>query len=204
MKSVLRTLAVGLAVCLSCASLSFGSAYSAHPKLIVIIVIDQFRGDYLERYRDQFVEGGFRLLLDRGAYFSDCNYNYANTRTAPGHATLLSGAYANGHGIVANDWWDSKKKRMVTSVEDEDTKTVGVSGDKTGASPHNLMADPLGDELKLATQGKSRVFGISLKDRAAVLPAGFAGDAAYWIDPRGGAWVTSTYYRSELPNWAQR
>src|ERR1700752_3820528 len=101
------------------------SAYNGHPKLVVVIVIDQFRGDYLERYREQFGDGGFRLFLDHGAYFSDCNYNYANTRTAPGHATLLSGAYTNGHGIVANDWWDSKKKRMVTSVEDEDTKTVG-------------------------------------------------------------------------------
>src|ERR1700674_1461071 len=141
MKSILRTLTVGFAVCLSYASLAFGSAYNAHPKLIVIMVIDQFRGDYLERYRDQFGEGGFRLLLDHGAYFTDCNYDYANTHTAPGHATLLSGAYTNGHGIVANDWWDSKKKRMVSSVEDEDTKTVGESGDQTGASPHNLMAD---------------------------------------------------------------
>src|SRR6202049_4492514 len=182
---------------------SFASAYNAHPKLVVIIVIDQFRGDYLERYREQFGDGGFRLFLDHGADFSDCNYNYANTHTAPGHATLLSGAYTNGHGIVANEWWDFKKKRMVTSVEDEDAKTVGVSGDKTGASPHNLMSDTLGDELKLATQGKSRIFGVSLKDRAAVLSAGFAGDAAYWIDPRGGAWVSSTYYRNELPNWAQ-
>lgn len=192
-----------LVVALNLSPSSFASAYNAHPKLVVIIVIDQFRGDYLERYREQFGDGGFRLFLDHGAYFSDCNYNYANTHTAPGHATLLSGAYTNGHGIVANDWWDSKKKRMVTAVEDEDTKTVGVSGDKTGASPHNLMADTLGDELKLATQGKSRIFGVSLKDRAAVLPAGFAGDAAYWIDPSGGAWVSSTYYRNELPNWAQ-
>ena len=192
-----------LVLALNLSPSSFASAYNAHPKLVVIIVIDQFRGDYLERYREQFGDGGFRLFLDHGAYFSDCNYNYANTRTAPGHATLLSGAYTNGHGILANDWWDSKKRRMVTSVEDEDTKTVGVSGDKTGASPHNLMADTLGDELKLATQGKSRIFGVSLKDRAAVLPAGFAGDAAYWIDPRGGAWVSSTYYRNELPNWAQ-
>ena len=192
-----------LVLALNLSPSSFASAYNAHPKLVVIIVIDQFRGDYLERYREQFGDGGFRLFLDHGAYFSDCDYNYANTRTAPGHTTLLSGAYTNGHGIVANDWWDSKKRRMVTSVEDEDTKTVGVSGDKTGASPHNLMADTLGDELKLATQGKSRIFGVSLKDRAAVLPAGFAGDAAYWIDPRGGAWVSSTYYRNELPNWAQ-
>src|SRR5271156_2252367 len=157
----------------------FASAYNAHPKLVVVIVIDQFRGDYLERYRDQFGDSGFRLFLDRGAYFTDCNYNYANTRTAPGHATLLTGAYSNGHGIVANEWWDSKKKRMVTSVEDDATKLVGVEGDRTGASPHNLLADTLGDELKLATQGKSRVFAVSMKDRASVFPAGYAGDGAY-------------------------
>jgi predicted AlkP superfamily pyrophosphatase or phosphodiesterase len=179
------------------------SAYNARPKLVVVIVIDQFRGDYLERYRDQFGDAGFRFLLDHGAYFPNCNYNYANTRTAPGHSTLFTGAYSNGHGIAANEWWDQKKKRMVTSVEDDATKLVGIAGGKTGASPHNLLADTLGDELKLATQGKSHVFGVSLKDRAAVLPAGFAGDAAYWIDPKSGAWVTSTYYRDDLPKWVQ-
>jgi predicted AlkP superfamily pyrophosphatase or phosphodiesterase len=179
------------------------SAYNGHPKLIVVIVIDQFRGDYLERYRDQFGDAGFRLLLDHGAYFPNCNYDYANTRTAPGHSTLFTGAYTNGHGIVANEWWDDKKKRMVTSVEDDATKLVGVDGEKAGASPHNLLADTLGDELKLATQGKSRVFAVSMKDRAAVFPAGYAGDAAYWIEPKSGAWITSTFYRSELPRWVQ-
>ncbi len=179
------------------------SAYNGHPKLVVVIVIDQFRGDYLERYRDQFSDSGFRLLLDHGAYFPNCNYNYANTRTAPGHSTLFTGAYSNGHGIIANEWWDQKKKKMVTSVEDDATKLVGISSDKPGASPHNLLADTLGDELKLATQGKSRVFALSLKDRASVLPAGFAGDAAYWIDPASGAWLTSTYYRNDLPKWVQ-
>jgi hypothetical protein len=188
---------------------TFASAYNAHPKLVVVIVIDQFRGDYLERYRDQFGEGGFRLLLDHGANFTDCNYDYANTRTAPGHATLFTGAYSNDHGIAANEWWDPKKKKMVTSVEDDDTKLVGIAPDqaqakdKPGASPHNLLADTLGDELKLATQGKSRVFGVSLKDRAAILPGGFAADAAYWIEPKTGAWITSTYYRPDLPKWAQ-
>jgi hypothetical protein len=196
---------------------SFASAYNANPKLVVVIVIDQFRGDYLERYRDQFAEGGFRLFLDHGANFTDCNYDYANTRTAPGHATLFSGAYSNGHGIIGNEWWDPKKKKMVTSVEDDDTKLVGIARGqtredqtkedqnkaKTGASPHNLLADTLGDELKLATQGQSRVFSLSLKDRAAVLPGGFSADAAYWIDPKSGAWITSTYYRADLPRWAQ-
>jgi hypothetical protein len=198
-----------LLMCLILAAVpaSFASAYNAHPKLVVVIVIDQFRGDYLERYRDQFGEGGFRLLLDHGANFTDCNYDYANTRTAPGHATLFTGAYSNGHGIAANEWWDPKKKRIVTSVEDDDTKLVGVAGEiagnKTGASPHNLLADTLGDELKLATQGRARVLTVSLKDRAAVLPGGFSADAAYWIDPKSGAWVTSTYYRHDLPKWAQ-
>jgi hypothetical protein len=182
---------------------SLASAYNAHPKLVVVIVIDQFRGDYLERYRDQFGDGGFRLLLDHGANFTDCNYDYANTRTAPGHATLFTGAYSNGHGIAANEWWDPQKKRMVTSVEDDATKLVGIPEDKTGASPHNLLADTLGDELKLATQGQARVFTVSLKDRAAVLPGGFAADAAYWIEPKSGAWVTSTYYRTDLPKWTQ-
>jgi hypothetical protein len=182
------------------------TAYNAHPKLVVVIIIDQFRADYLERYRDQFPEGGFRLLLDHGANFTDCNYDYANTRTAPGHATLFSGAYSNGHGIPANEWWDPTKKKMVTSVEDDSVKLVGVPEDakaKSGASPHNLRADTLGDELKLATQGKSKVFSVSLKDRASVLPGGFSADGAYWIEPKSGAWITSTYYRPDLPKWAQ-
>src|SRR5579871_6738327 len=201
--SVRRILALAIATVVTLSSAAIASAYNGHPKLVVVIVIDQFRGDYLERYRDQFGDAGFRFLLDHGSYFSNCNYNYANTRTAPGHSTLFTGAYSNGHGIASNEWWDPKKKRMVTSVEDDDTKLVGIPGDKAGASPHNLLADTLGDELKLATQGKARVFGVSLKDRAAVLPAGFAGDAAYWIDPKAGAWITSTFYRDSLPSWVQ-
>jgi predicted AlkP superfamily pyrophosphatase or phosphodiesterase len=179
----------------------FGSAYNARPKLIVVIVIDQFRGDYLERYRDQFGEGGFRLFLDHGAYFTDCNYDYANTHTAPGHATLFTAAYSSGHGIIANEWWDPEKKRMVSSVQDDGTKVVGISSNAPGGSPRNLMASTIGDELKLATQGKAHVYGISLKDRAAILPAGFAADGAYWIDAKTGLWITSTYYRTELPSW---
>ena len=197
-------MAIGLTLVLLLAAwpTAFASAYNGHPRLIVVIVIDQFRADYLERYRDQFGEGGFRTFLDRGAYFANCQYDYANTRTAPGHATLFTGAYTSGHGILANEWWDPQKKKMVTSVEDDSTHLVGVGGNATGASPHNLLASTLGDQLKLATEGKARVFGIALKDRAAILPAGHAGDGAYWIDHDSGAWVTSTYYRTELPKWA--
>src|SRR5512143_1813129 len=97
---------------------ALASAYKGRPKLVVVIVIDQFRADYLERFRDQFGEGGFRLFLDRGAYFTDCNYDYADTRTGPGHATLFTGGYSDSHGILANEWWDPPRKKMVTSVED--------------------------------------------------------------------------------------
>src|SRR6202162_2736748 len=142
--------AVIFALLLSCVPVSFATVYNAHPRLVVVIVIDQFRGDYLERYRDQFGEGGFRVFLDRGAYFTDCNYDYANTRTAPGHATLFTGSYTSGHGIVANEWWDPQKKKRVTSVEDSATKLVGgdvkpaqaeLGRGTPGASPHNLLSD---------------------------------------------------------------
>ena len=192
-----------LLVLLAWIPVAWASAYNARPKLVVVIVIDQFRGDYLERYRDQLGDGGFRLFLDRGAYFTDCNYDYANTKTAPGHATLFTGTYSSGHGIAANEWWDPDKKKLVTSVEDEKTKLVGANSAGPGASPRNLLSDTLGDELKLATGGKARVFAISLKDRAAVLPAGFSGDGAYWIEPQSGQWITSTYYRAELPEWVR-
>ncbi|MGH9669900.1 MAG: alkaline phosphatase family protein, partial [Terriglobales bacterium] len=148
----------------------------------------------------------FNLFLEHGAIFTDCRYDYATTHTAPGHATLLTGAYPNGHGIAGNQWWDPEKKKVVTSVEDERTGLLGLPGGatKTGASPRKLLASTLGDVLKLATGGRSRVFGISLKDRSAILPAGYSGDGAYWIDRRSGAWVTSTYYVKELPAWVKQ
>ncbi len=190
-----------LVVCLLAVS-AFASAYNAHPKLVVIVVIDQFRGDLLERYHDQFGADGFRLFLDRGAYFNSCNYDYANTRTGPGHATLGTGAYTSGHGIMANEWWDAAKKRNVTCVEDDTTRLLGATG--TGASPRNLLADTLGDELKLATQGKARVFGVSLKDRAAILSTGYTADYAFWIDHHTGQWLSSTYYGRDLPEWVKQ
>lgn len=196
-----RTCTVVLLLCLFCACAS-ASAYDGRPKLIVIITIDQFRGDYPERYRDRFLENGFRLFLDRGAAFVNCNFDYANTHTAPGHATLFTGAYSDGHGIAGNAWWDLGSQRVVTSVTDSSIKLVGTTGE--GASPHNLRADTLGDELKLATGGHSRVFSISLKDRSAILPGGYSADAAYWIDHRSGAWITSSYYMNELPAWVQQ
>jgi len=184
------------------ASLVSATAYDGRPKLIVIIVIDQFRGDYPERYRGGFAADGFRLFLDRGAAFVNCNFDYANTHTSPGHATLFTGAYTDGHGISGNLWWDQERQRVVFAVSDASTKLVGAVGE--GSSPRNLHADTLGDELKLATGGRSRVFSISLKDRSAILPGGFSADAAYWIDRQSGAWITSSYYMNELPGWVQK
>ncbi len=183
------------------------SAYNAHPKLVILLVIDQFRENYLERYRADFKGHGFRLFLDQGAYFPDCYYDYANTKTAPGHSTIGTGAYSDGHGIANNDWWDLSRntKREITSVEDERYALVGVpatSSATPGASPRNLRASTVGDELRLATNGQSRVFGLSLKDRASILPSGSAANAAYWIDPASGAFITSTFYQQQLPDWA--
>lgn len=196
-------------------------AYVGRPKLIVIVVIDQFRGDYLDRDRPKFKGHGFRLLMDEGAWFTDCYYDYANTKTAPGHATIGTGAYSDGHGIEANEFWDASRSndRKVSSVEDERYQLVdlppssipanqpGAPEDAPrfviGASPLNLRASTLGDELRLATQGQSRVYGISLKDRAAILPAGQSANGAFWIDNSSGQFTTSTYYMEHLPEWAR-
>jgi predicted AlkP superfamily pyrophosphatase or phosphodiesterase len=187
------------------APLALASAYDGHPRLVIILVVDQFRADYLDRYRADFKGRGFRLFLDKGAYFEDCYYDYANTKTAPGHATLGTGAYTDGHGISSNAWWDltRNKTRPVSSVEDDRYRIVGAvhAGKEPGASPLNLRASTVGDSLRLATQGQAKVFGISLKDRAAILPAGYSANGAYWIEPSSGAFVSSSYYMEALPDW---
>jgi arylsulfatase A-like enzyme len=195
-------------------------AYVGKPKLMVIVVIDQFRGDYLNRDREQFKGRGFRLFTEEGAWFTDCYYDYANTKTAPGHATIGTGAYSDGHGIESNEFWDVTRgyEHKVTSVEDERYQLVDLPPSSipasqpgapataakflVGASPRNLRATTLGDELRLATQGRARVYGISLKDRAAILPAGQAANGAFWIDNASGHFTTSTYYMEHLPTWA--
>ena len=181
--------------------------YDAKPKLVVVLVIDQFRGDYLDRYRDDFkTANGFNLFLKRGAYFTDCYYDYGNTMTAPGHSTSGTGAYTNGHGLSGNDWWDLKRSttHAISSVEDERYAIVGDPDSKeVGASPLNELASTLGDEVVLATRGQSKLFGISMKDRAAILTSGHASNGAFWLDHASGKFVTSTYWEPQLPAWAQ-
>jgi predicted AlkP superfamily pyrophosphatase or phosphodiesterase len=181
-----------------------GADYPRRPKLVLILVIDQFRYDYLVRFRPQFVEGGFNLLLTGGASFADCRYDYATTTTGPGHATLLTGAYASVHGIIGNEWYEPSLRRSVYCVEDLTTKLVSEpdrASATPGFSPHYLIGSTLGDELRAATDFRSKVVAIALKDRAAILMGGHSPSAAYWYDPSLGRFVSSTYYMPTLPSW---
>ena len=142
-------------------------------------------------------EGGFNRLLEGGAVFTDCRYDYATTMTGPGHATLLTGTYPWAHGIIENDWYDRDQKREVYCVEDLSTRVVAnreKASASPGFSPRNLTASTLGDELRLATNFRAKAVSISLKDRAAVLMGGHTPSVAYWYDVGSGRFVTSTYY----------
>jgi predicted AlkP superfamily pyrophosphatase or phosphodiesterase len=181
-------------------SLISASALAAEkPKLIVTIAVDQFRYDYLLRFRPEYKEGLNRLLT-RGAVFSNAYYEHFPTVTAIGHATYLSGALPSVSGIVGNDWYDRAEGKTVTSVSDGSVKMLGGDGDG-GASPRRLLVSTVGDELKMSDGGRSRVIGLSLKDRSAILPAGHMADGAFWFDSKNGQFVSSTYYFAALPAW---
>ena len=169
------------------------------PKLVVVIVIDQFRYDYLTRFRSDYT-GGFDRLLKTGAVFTNAYLQHFPSVTAVGHSTILSGATPSLSGIVGNDWFDRESGRSVASTADSKVTILGGKG--TGASPSRLLVSSVGDELKMAARGGTpRVIGISLKDRAAILPAGRMADAAYWFDSTNGNMVSSTYYFPEMPAW---
>ena len=175
---------------------------AAPPKLVLAIVIDQFRYDYLLRFRADY-HSGLARMLDNGAVFTDAHYLHAATVTAVGHGTFLTGATPSISGIIANEWYDRESGQTVTSVSDPATKLVGGNTDRAGSSPRRLLVSTVGDELKIQ-RGESRVIGISIKDRSAILPAGHMADGAYWYDDHANAWVTSSYYRGELPDWAKK
>lgn len=182
------------------------SDYPRRPKLVLILVIDQFRYDYLPRFRQAFGEGGFNRLLKGGASYADCRYDYATTETGPGHATLFTGAYGNLHGIISNTWYDRALHQPMYCVFDPTTQIVGEPAGATlpaGASPRNLLGSTIGDELRVASDFQSRVIAISLKDRSAVLPGGHTANAAYWYDPATGHFITSSYYMKSLPAWVE-
>lgn len=173
------------------------------PRLVVVVSIDQFPHDYLVRMRDGFspTDGLFLELLDRGAVFTNCHHAHAMTYTAPGHSVMLTGAYPSSSGIIDNDWFDRRSGKSVYCVADDSAPLVGAVDAGEGISPRNLGVDTVGDVLKLATGGSAKVFGVALKDRGAVLMAGHLADAAFWFDAASGNWVTSTYYRRDLPGY---
>jgi predicted AlkP superfamily pyrophosphatase or phosphodiesterase len=170
---------------------------------VLLIVVDQFRYDYLERFGDLFGPNGFRRLLRDGASWTQANYDHFPTYTAPGHGTMMTGAYPAESGIIANDWFDRASGKRVSSVSDETVKLLGGDGTETGSSPRRLLSSTLGDELRLVTNDRSKVIGISVKDRSAILPGGRHANAAYWFSIITGRMVSSTYYFNELPTWVQ-
>ena len=201
-----------LLACFTAASLH-SADQPAPPRLAVLISVDQMRADYLERFRPYFGADGFKRLTDQGAWFQDCYYQHAVTKTAPGHATIPSGVHANVHGIIANEWLDRKTFIQGNNVEDVDAPLVGLPpkldryanatfAAKAGRSPRNFLGVTVGDRLKAKYGPAAKVYGVADKDRAAILMSGPKADGAYWTEE--GRFVTSTYYRRELPAWIEK
>jgi predicted AlkP superfamily pyrophosphatase or phosphodiesterase len=174
-------------------------ATGARPRLVVAIAVDQLRADYMDRFRPFFGRSGFNLFLQRGASFASARYEHATTSTCPGHAVMLTGSYGTVNGIIANDWYDVRTGRDVYCAADTTARLIGVEGE--GRSPRNLKNATVGDLLKIGTGGRSKVVTVSAKDRAAIMMGGQLADAAYWMVDT--LFVTSTYYRQEMPAWAR-
>jgi predicted AlkP superfamily pyrophosphatase or phosphodiesterase len=187
----------------SIAPTASNTAINQTPKLVVGIVVDQMRVDYLYRYYNKFGENGFKKLLNKGSFFANTHYNYVPTVTAPGHAAIFTGATPAINGIVGNYWYDIQKHKRIYCVADADAKSVGLEPLNMShkVSAKNCVSSTIGDELKMASNGKSKVFGVSQKDRAAILPAGHAADGVYWLDGSSGKFITSSYYQKQLPKW---
>lgn len=179
------------------------TAWAQKPKLVVGIVVDQMRQEYLYRFDAKFGTNGFKRLTGDGFMLTNAHYNYVPTETGPGHASIYTGATPATHGIVANEWYDRALKKDVNCVNDPNQKPVGSETNGT-TSPWRMISSTITDELKVATQFRSKVIGISWKDRGAILPAGHNPDGAYWYDDKTGNFITSTYYTNALPAWVTK
>jgi len=200
-------------VILACWLAGTVGAAEEKPRLVVVISVDQMRADYLERFGPYFGADGFNRLTTKGAWYQNCHYQHAITITAPGHATILSGVNANVHGIIGNEWLDRTTFLKGNAVEDTNAPLVGLPpradrylsptwAAKAGRSPRNFLGTTVGDRLKARYGAASKVFGVADKDRSAILMAGCKADGAYWTEE--GIFVTSTYYRPQLPDWVQK
>ncbi len=171
------------------------------PKLVVGIVIDQMRWDYLYRFNELYGANGFKRMLGQGFSCENTMIPYMPTYTAPGHTCIYTGSVPAIHGIVGNNWFDKTRNVNVYCTDDSTVKTVGSNTNAGKMSPRNMWVTTITDELRLSNNFKSKVIGISLKDRGAILPAGHSANAAYWYDGNAGKWITSSYYMNELPAW---
>lgn len=173
------------------------------PKLVVGIVIDQMRYDYIYRYWNKYGNNGFRKLVNDGFFCKNTNYNYVPTYTAPGHTAIYTGSTPSVNGIIANSWFDKNTGLSMYCAEDSSVVGVGTFDPEGKRSPKNMLVTTITDELRIASNMKSKVFGIALKDRGAILPAGHTANAAYWYDRSSGSFISSTYYMKELPKWVK-
>lgn len=171
------------------------------PKLVVGIVIDQMRFDYVYRFWDKLGNDGFKRLISQGYNCRNTNFNYVPTFTGPGHASIYTGTTPAIHGIIANTWYDRQTNKGSYCVTDANVKSVGSDVEEGKRSPKKMLTTTVGDQLHLGNNNQSKVIGIALKDRSAILPAGHTANGAYWFDDSTGCFITSSYYRSELPKW---
>ncbi|WP_452224088.1 alkaline phosphatase PafA [Lacinutrix chionoecetis] len=177
-------------------------ALSANPKLVVGIVVDQMRYDYLTRFYNKYGDDGFKRLINDGFNCKNNHYNYVPTYTGPGHASIFTGTTPKTHGIIANYWYDKFSKEQVYCAGDTSTLAVGSNAEAERMSPHRMKTTTFGDENRLFTQMKGKTIGISVKDRGAILPAGHSANAAYWFRGRDeGNFITTNYYMNSLPDW---
>lgn len=173
------------------------------PKLVIGLVVDQMRWDYLYRYYNRYTSGGFKRLINEGFSVDNTFIPYTPTYTACGHTSIYTGSVPAINGIIGNNWYDQDLGRNMYCAQDDQVKTVGSTSKAGEMSPKNMLTSTITDELRLATNFKSKVIGISLKDRGAILPAGHSANAAYWYDGETGNWITSTFYMDKLPAWIE-
>ncbi|MGM0666316.1 MAG: alkaline phosphatase family protein [Bacteroidota bacterium] len=171
------------------------------PTLVIGIVIEQFRYDYIDKYWDIFSEGGFKKLINEGTFYKNASYDFFLTQSAPAHATLSTGTVPRHHGIVADSWYQPLRDEIIYCTSDNTVNPVGGSFERGLHSPVNMLPSTFGDELKLATGGRARVFGVGAQEHSAILASGHSADAAYWYDNVSGTWMTSTHYLDSLPGW---
>ncbi|MCI6161707.1 MAG: alkaline phosphatase family protein [Prevotella sp.] len=196
--SIMKKLVCAITLLLTC----IGAFAQERPKLVVGIIVDQMRWDYLYRYYEEYGQGGFKRMMNEGFNCENCMINYVPSITAVGHTSIFTGSVPSIHGIAGNHFMQDGK--TVYCAADPTVQTVGSTTDAGKMSPRNMLVTTIGDELKTATLWKSKVIGVSFKDRAAIMPAGHSADAAYWFDKKALRFISSTYYMQRLPEWVNQ